>query len=66
VQISLKKAANRFKAAVKERQGPAVRDQAAAPIADAVRDFWARDMLTFSIPAHNGGRGPLHGAAPPG
>src|SRR2546421_11793916 len=24
-----------------------------------MRDFWERGMLTFSIPAHNGGRGPL-------
>src|SRR3982074_1082967 len=23
-----------------------------------MRDFWDREMLTFSIPAHNGGRGP--------
>src|ERR1700716_948476 len=23
-----------------------------------MRDFWEREMLTFSIPAHNGGRGP--------
>ncbi|MFL5839973.1 MAG: aminotransferase class I/II-fold pyridoxal phosphate-dependent enzyme, partial [Thermoleophilaceae bacterium] len=30
----------------------------AVPIADAMRDYWRRGMLTFSIPAHNGGRGP--------
>jgi arginine/lysine/ornithine decarboxylase len=34
------------------------KEQDAVPIADAMRDFWARDMLTFAIPAHNGGRGP--------
>jgi arginine decarboxylase len=34
------------------------KDQDAAPIADAMRDYWDRGMLTFSIPAHNGGRGP--------
>src|SRR3954452_1722816 len=56
--ISFKKAANRIKGAVREEQGPAQRDQSATPIADAMRAFWERDMLTFSIPAHNGGRGP--------
>src|SRR4051794_24929514 len=43
---------------MEERAGPAQKDQEAAPIADAMRDYWARGMLTFSIPAHNGGRGP--------
>jgi hypothetical protein len=43
---------------LKQRQGPATKDEATAPIADAIADFWARDMLTFGIPAHNGGRGP--------
>jgi arginine/lysine/ornithine decarboxylase len=33
------------------------KEQDAVPIADAMRDFWERGMLTFSIPAHNGGRG---------
>jgi arginine decarboxylase len=42
-----------------KREGPVRKDQAAAPIADAMRDYWERGMLTFSIPAHNGGRGPL-------
>src|SRR3954454_16826324 len=56
--ISFKKAANRIKGAVREQEGPAQRDQSATPIADAMRAFWERDMLTFSIPAHNGGRGP--------
>src|SRR2546421_3562415 len=55
---SLKKAANRVKSSLAARQGPARRDQDAVPIADAMRDFRERGMLTFSIPAHNGGRGP--------
>jgi len=55
---SLKKGANHVKGRLKQRQGPATKDQATAPIADAIADFWARDMLTFGIPAHNGGRGP--------
>lgn len=32
--------------------------QEAAPIADAMRSYWEREMLSFSIPAHSGGRGP--------
>src|SRR5947208_142657 len=54
----MKKAVNRLKASLEERRGPVQKDQEAAPIADAMRDYWARGMLTFSIPAHNGGRGP--------
>src|SRR5215216_1683348 len=54
----LKKVANRVKASLEERQGPVEKDQDAVPIADAMRDYWDRGMLTFSIPAHNGGRGP--------
>jgi arginine decarboxylase len=38
---------------------PAGKGQDAAPIADAIRAYWERGMLTFSIPAHGGGRGPL-------
>jgi hypothetical protein len=53
----VKKAVNRLKASMEERAGPARKDQEAAPIADAMRDYWARGML-LSIPAHNGGRGP--------
>src|SRR3954462_8268847 len=55
---SVKKAVNRLKASLDERSGPVQKDQEAAPIADAMRDYWARGMPTFSIPAHNGGRGP--------
>src|SRR4051794_13247048 len=58
MQISFKRAANRVKSAIHEREGPVRRDQDAVPIADAMRAFWERDMLTFSIPAHAGGRGP--------
>jgi len=32
--------------------------QDAAPIADAMRSYWESGMLSFSIPAHGGGRGP--------
>src|SRR3954471_12944890 len=59
MDISMKRAANRVKSAVRQRQGPARREQDATPIADAMKAFWERDMLSFSIPAHSGGRGPL-------
>jgi len=58
MDVPLKKAANRIKGALAERQGPVAKNQDAAPIADAMRAFWERDMLSFAIPAHNGGRGP--------
>ena len=50
MEISLKKATNRVKAAVDQRRGPATSDQGAAPIADAMRDYWQRGMLTFGAP----------------
>src|SRR3954467_4753740 len=58
MERSVKKAVNRVKAKVEERRGPVRKEQDAVPIADAMRDYWARGMLTFSIPAHNGARGP--------
>jgi arginine decarboxylase len=54
----VKKTVNRVKASLDKRKGPVRKAQDAAPIADALRDFWERGMLTFGIPAHNGGRGP--------
>src|SRR5215204_6199739 len=57
-RTSVKKAVNQLKATVERRQGPARKSQDAAPIADAMQDFWERGMLSFSIPAHGGGRGP--------
>src|SRR3954462_1631338 len=58
MERTLKKAINKVKASADERNGPVRKEQDAVPIADAMRDYWARGMLTFSIPAHNGGRGP--------
>jgi arginine decarboxylase len=55
---SLKKAGNRVKGRLEQRNSPVTKDQATVPIADAIRDYWDRGMLTFGIPAHNGGRGP--------
>src|SRR3954451_19998860 len=54
----VKKAINRAKASREERRGPVRKEQDAVPIADAMRDYWDRGMLSFSIPAHAGGRGP--------
>src|SRR3954449_8123160 len=52
------KALNRAKSAIEKREGPAEKSQEAAPIGDAIEDYWERGMLTFAIPAHSGGRGP--------
>ena len=52
------KLVNRLRTTVRQHQGPARRDRAATPIADAMSAYWERDMLTFGIPGHNGGRGP--------
>lgn len=56
--MDARKAVNRVKATLDKRRGPVRKDQATAPIVGALRDYWARDMLTFAIPAHDGGRGP--------
>src|SRR3954453_14341285 len=58
MEASTKKAVNRIKSAVRKRQGPARKDQSTVPLADAMAEYWKRDIVTFSIPAHNGGRGP--------
>ena len=55
---TLQRAVNRVKSLMEAAEGPVRKDQSAAPIGDAMEDFWRRGMLTFSIPAHNGGRGP--------
>src|SRR3954470_17081503 len=61
--VPVKKTVNRVKASLDKRKGPARKEQDAAPIADAIRDYWERGMLTFGIPAHNGGGGPAAGVA---
>src|SRR3954470_4659291 len=57
-RASVKKGVNRAKTTLRRLEGPARKEQDAAPIADAMRAYWERDMLSFSIPAHSGGRGP--------
>jgi arginine decarboxylase len=58
-----RKAINEVKARIERRRGPIERDQARSPLEDAVRDYWAHDRLSFSIPAHAGGRGVVPDAA---
>src|SRR4051812_45316099 len=55
---ALEKLKNKAKEKVEERRSRVSKDRATVPIGDAMRDYWRRDMLTFSTPAHNGGRGP--------
>src|SRR3954454_19211946 len=57
-RTTVKKTVNRAKTRFRRFEVPARKDQDAAPIADAMRAYWERDMLSFSIPAHAGGRGP--------
>src|SRR3954471_2194279 len=57
-RITVKKAVNRAKAKLEQRESPARKEQDAAPIADAMRAYHERGMLSFAIPAHSGGRGP--------
>jgi arginine decarboxylase len=57
-RITVKKAVNRAKAKLEERESPVRKEQDAVPIADAMRAYHERDMLSFAIPAHVGGRGP--------
>src|SRR3954467_9689982 len=58
MEASAKKAVNRIKTAVRKWEGPAQKDQATVPLAGAMAEYWKRDIVTFAIPAHNGGRGP--------
>src|SRR4051812_16232790 len=41
-----------------ERKSPVSKDQESVPIADAMRAYHERGMLSFGIPGHSGGRGP--------
>ena len=61
--IEAAKERNEGEAQARAEQGPARMSQDAAPIADALRNFWDRDTLSFGVPAHQGGRGPEPEAA---
>lgn len=63
VPIAARKLLNRVKSRAERRRGPARKDQSAAPVGDAIAAYRRRDMLSFSIPAHAGGRGPAPEAA---
>jgi arginine/lysine/ornithine decarboxylase len=56
---TIEKAAHQVQARLAKRQGPVRKSQDAVPIADAMQAYWERGMLTFGIPAHSGGRGPV-------
>src|SRR5438270_8763529 len=58
MEASAKKTVNKVKDSLKGQESPAKKDQSSVPVADAIRAYWEQDLLTFSIPAHNGGRGP--------
>jgi arginine/lysine/ornithine decarboxylase len=51
-----RKAVNRIRTRLERRHSPASKDQATSPFSDAIRDYWHREALSFSIPAHVGGR----------
>src|SRR4051812_7300679 len=55
--MPFEKAKNEAKALLEKRRGPVEKSQDAAPVGDAIEDFHRRGMLSFSIPAHGGGRG---------
>jgi arginine decarboxylase len=50
------KTVNRIKARLERRHSPVSHDQATSPLADAIREYRRREALSFSIPAHAGGR----------
>src|SRR5690349_3022087 len=53
---SASKAINRIKARLERRRSPVSHDQGRSPLGDAIRDYRHREALSFSIPAHGGGR----------
>src|SRR4051795_7797540 len=52
------KVLTKVSAKLEQRNSPVRKDQDAVPIADAMRAYHERGMLSFGIPAHSGGRGP--------
>jgi len=61
--VEAAKERNEAEAQARAERGPARMSQEAVPIADALRNFWERDTLSFGVPAHQGGRGPEPEAA---
>jgi len=62
-RVEAAKERNEAEAQSRAEGGPARMSQDAAPIADALENFWERDTLSFGVPAHQGGRGPEPEAA---
>jgi arginine/lysine/ornithine decarboxylase len=57
VSIKLKKTLNSAKAKLEQAAGPARKSQHAAPVIDAIRNWYAEESHAFAIPAHKGGSG---------
>ena len=57
IKTAVRKKLNQARNKADERRSPLGKDQEAAPIAEAIADYWDRDHLAFNIPAHLGGRG---------
>ena len=55
-QPKAQKLVNRLKTRLERRHSPVSHDQDTSPFGDAIRDYWHRESLSFSIPAHVGGR----------
>lgn len=53
-----KKLKAKLDAKLEERKSPVTKDPETVPIGDALDAFHERNILSFGIPAHNGGRGP--------
>jgi arginine decarboxylase len=51
------KTLSKLSAKLERRKSPVTKDQSTVPMADALTAYHERDMLSFGIPAHNGGRG---------
>src|SRR3954451_851823 len=62
-QGPLSKVRSKLDAKLESRKSPVSKDQDTVPIADAMVAYHERGMLSFGIPAHNGGRGPAPGFA---
>jgi len=63
VSVDQARERNQEKAQEEAERGPAESAPDAAPIGDAIRDFHARDALSFGIPAHRAGTGAVRADA---
>ena len=56
-RTSARKLINRLKGRLERRHSPVSAAADTTPLADAMRAYWDRGTVSFSIPAHHGGRG---------